>query len=31
MSTTVHVKNIARDTDEKTIRDFFSFWYASHS
>lgn len=25
MSTTVHVKNIARDTDEKTIRDFFSF------
>jgi len=26
MSQTVHVKNIASQTSEKEVRDFFSFW-----
>ncbi len=26
---TVHVKNIAASTDDKEIRDFFSFWYVT--
>lgn len=24
---TVHVKNIGSKTDDKEIKDFFSFWY----
>jgi hypothetical protein len=26
MATTVHVNNIAAETTEKEVRDFFSFW-----
>jgi hypothetical protein len=26
MATTVNVKNIAAKTDDKEIKDFFSFW-----
>lgn len=25
----VHVENIASQTTEKEVRDFFSFWYAA--
>jgi len=28
---TVYVKNIALATDDKEIKDFFSFWYVNHS
>jgi len=32
MSTNVvHVKNISKETSEKEIKDFFSFWYVVHS
>ena len=27
MATTVNVKNISASTDDKEIRNFFSFWY----
>jgi hypothetical protein len=26
MATTVHVNNIASETTDKEVRDFFSFW-----
>jgi len=26
MATTVHVKNIGEKTEDKEIKDFFSFW-----
>lgn len=26
-ATTVYVKNISAETEDKEIRDFFSFWY----
>ena len=28
---TVHVNNIAAKTDDKEVKDFFSFWYAPYS
>lgn len=28
-ATTVYVKNISEKTEDKEIRDFFSFWYVS--
>lgn len=28
-ASTVHVSNIASKTDDKEIKDFFSFWYAA--